>query len=90
MKKHLTVFYILLSLLGIIAAIGIFILGFTALKKAQSTQEHVEQTLEQAEAQKESLQAQEKQMKKVQKTCLLYTSLPPSPQSTHPSVPGRH
>ena len=41
MKKHLTVFYILLSLLGIIAAIGIFILGFTALKKAQSTQEHV-------------------------------------------------
>lgn len=68
MKKHLTVFYILLSLLGIIAAIGIFILGFTALKKAQSTQEHVEQTLEQAEAQKESLQAQEKQMKKEQKT----------------------
>ena len=34
MKKHLTVFYILLSLLGIIAAIGIFILGFTALKKS--------------------------------------------------------
>ena len=67
MKKKLTAFYIFLSLLGIAAAIGIFILGFAALQKADSTKEHVEQTLAQAEEKKNQLTEQQKSQQQTQK-----------------------
>lgn len=68
MKRKLTALYVLLSLLGIIAIVGIFILGFTAIQKAEQTQQHVEETLEQANAQKDSLNEQKKAMEKQQQT----------------------
>lgn len=68
MKRKLTALYVLLSLLGIIAIVGIFILGFTAIQKAEQTQQHVEETLEQANAQKDSLNEQKKTMEKQQQT----------------------
>lgn len=68
MKRKLTALYVLLSLLGIIAIVGIFILGFTAIQKAEQTQQHVEETLEQANAQKDSLNDQKKAMEKQQQT----------------------
>lgn len=68
MKKKLTAFYIFLSLLGVVAAIGIFILGFAALQKADSTQEHVEQTLEQAETEMDQLTTQKEALEKQQQT----------------------
>lgn len=67
MKKKLTAFYIFLSLLGIAAVIGIFILGFAALQKADSTKEHVEQTLAQAEKKKNQLTEQQKSQQQTQK-----------------------
>ena len=67
MKKKLTAFYIFLSLLGIAAAIGIFILGYAALQKADSTKEHVEQTLAQAEEKKNQLTEQQKSQQQTQK-----------------------
>ena len=68
MKNKLTVFYIFLSLLGIIAAIGIFILGFAAIQKAKTTQDHVDQVLAQAEEQKTLLKKQQNELQKAQKT----------------------
>lgn len=68
MKKKLTAFYIFLALLGIVAAVGIFILGFAALQSADNTREHVDQALEQAEAEMDQLTTQKKAQQKKQQT----------------------